>query len=630
MKTSPKLLLPLALVALCVSANAAVPPSEKLLPKDTLLVVTVPDWAKAKPIWTNAPYSRLWQDPAFKPFRDKFTDKLTTDVLKPLEQHLGIKFSDFDGLPQGQVTFALIPVTPVNKSGDPLAGILLVDTRDHATQLKTNLAGIIKKWAAAGKPMKSQKIREVEFTTLMLSPDDLALKSVFPSAKPDQPSGSPDTNAADKNAEVTIGQSDSLLLISDSTEAIDKVLSRKAGGMVPALEESPAFQADFGARLRPAFCYVWLNARSLFDLILKAPPGADEEAAASALRTSTMLTSLGLTSFTSASLSYKGSPEGYEGQLFVAVPADKRPPLLNVLAADAKDSSPPPFVPADAVKFWRWRLNMSRSWSTLETSLNGLLPPMYTAGLNSFFAQAGKDKDEHYDLKAELLNNLGDDIISYQKAPKPHSLADLRSNPTLFLIGSPNPEKLASAIKVLLGVMYPAGIKDRDFLGRKIYTAASAAPTSSPAAAGQGVSFAASGSYVAISPDAAILEEFLRGRENNTKSLRDMPEWADAAQHVGGMSTGFLSLADDTRIMRPVFDMVRSQPLSMQDFLGTSLPVGAGAAQLETFRQWADFTLLPPFDTISKYFSISVCSVAFTPEGFSLRAFKPTPAQLRH
>jgi hypothetical protein len=351
MSNSPRLLLSLALAAFGLRAGAAVPPPEKLLPKETVLVLTAPDWNKAKLFWGSVPYAKLWQDPSLKPFKDKFLDKFTNNVIKPLEQNLGIKFSDYDGLAQGQLTFALVQVTPKDKSDSPLAGILLMDAKDHAGQLKSSLAQAIKKWTDAGKSMKSQKIRETDFTTLIISPDDLSLRKIFPGVKPAEP---PDDAAAknpSKNMELTIGQSDSLLLVSDSTEAIEKVLSRQTGGMVPPLEESPAFQADFGPRLRGSPFYFWLSAKTLVEMITKPPAGADDDAKAGAARMESIISATGLGNLTSASLSYQNFPEGTFAQFFLAVPEDKRPALLKIIAADAKDSGPPPFVPADAVKF---------------------------------------------------------------------------------------------------------------------------------------------------------------------------------------------------------------------------------------------------------------------------------------
>ncbi|HEV7924395.1 MAG TPA: hypothetical protein VGR14_03520 [Verrucomicrobiae bacterium] len=637
MTPSPRFLLSLAVAALGLRAAGAVPPPEKLLPKDTMLVLTAPDWGKAVHFWNDAPYSRLWQDPALKPFKDKFVDKFTTAVIRPLEQNWGIKFSDYAGLAQGQVTYALVPIVSKVDPDKHMSLIMLIDTKDHAGQLKANLAQITKKWADAGKPMKAQKIRGTDFTTLMVSPDDLALKKILPSAVPADAADTPADKSAAKTAEVTLGQSDSLLLVSDSTEAIDKVLSRQAEDMSPPLADDPAFQADYGARLRESPFYAWLNVKALIDLVNKAPAPADankppaagdDSAASNPFDPKKILAATGLANLTSASVSYQNSPEGNSTQLFLAVEAQKRPALLKIFAADAKDSSPPSFVPADAIKFFRWRLNMARSWKELENMLGDLIPAQYLAGLTTVFQMAGKDKDEHYDLKSELLNNLGDDIISYEKPPKGNTLADLKAAPSIVLVASPNPDKLTAALKVLLSIPFQgAPITDREFLGRKIYTAAP--PSSGDGKASSGVSFSANGGYIAISGDTSILEEYLRGSEGGAKALGDLPGLADAAQKVGGMSTGLFGFENENQTMRPVFDVVRKQHLSLQDMLGVPLPPSLGGEQAETLQQWADFSLLPPFDTISKYFYFSVYSGSFSSDGFSLKVFMPTPPQLR-
>ena len=622
-----RFLWPLGVGALCLQADADVLPPEQLLPKDTVFVVTAPDAAKAKQFWASSSYAKLWQDPSLKPFKDKFLDKFTDTVIKPIEQNLGIKFSDYEGLAQGQVTFASILVTPKDQTESHLAKILLIDTKDHAAQSKTLLVQAIKKWTDAGKPVKSQKIRDADFSTLILSQDDLSLKKIFPGFKAIDSTEDAADKSAPKHMELTFGQSDSLLLVSDSPEAIEKVLSRQAGGMVPALQDLPAFQADYGARLRGSPVYLWLSAKSLVDMISKAPVGGDDDATASATRMNMIFSATGLANITSASLSYQSSPEGASAQLFLAVPEEKRPAVLKIIAADAKDCAPPSFVPADAVKYWRWRLDMGRSWKTLEMMLNDLVPPGIMAQISTVFQMAGKDKDEHYNLKSELLDNLGDDIIGFEKAAKATKLADLRSPPALYLIGSPNAEKLAAALKVLLGIPFQgAPIKDREFLGRKIYTAS---PPNTQGNAPSGVSFSASGGYLAISSEPEMLEEYLRSTDSKSKALKDTPGLADAAQKVGGMGTGLFGFENENQAMRPVLDVIRKHPLTMQDITGVPLPPSALSDQLESVLQWADFTLLPPFDAISKYFYFSVYAGSFTSDGFALKMYVPTPPQLR-
>ncbi|MBP8261766.1 MAG: hypothetical protein KA118_19110, partial [Verrucomicrobia bacterium] len=46
-------------------------------------------------------------------------------------------------------------------------------------------------------------------------------------------------------------------------------------------------------------------------------------------------------------------------------------------------------------------------------------------------------------------------------------------------------------------------------------------------------------------------------------------------------------------------------------------------------KQWLDFSLLPQFDKIAKYFNISVYTVATTADGFAFKTFLPVSAEFR-
>jgi hypothetical protein len=618
-----RLLLLLILGGFCPGAFPAVLPPEKLLPKDTVLLVTVPDSLTAWGILTNSPYGRLWQDAAVKAFKDKFIDKFGSDVITPLERSLGIQLSAYTGLAQGQATFALLPIAQPDKPEDHFARLFLLDTKDRAAQLRTNLADIRQKWAAAGKPMKTRKIREVEFTTLILSPEELSWANLV--SKPN--SAVTVVGASTNKVEITFGQADSLVLVSDSIQAIEKVLSRQAGGLLPALEEQPAFQTDFAARLRGAPFYAWINVRDSIDILTKTPASDDADAGdASALKPDSLLAAAGLTGLTSASFTYRSLPEGLSAQLFVGVPESKRRGLLKAFVGEAKDSNPPAFVPSDVTKFWRWRINIPHSWSQVETMLNEF-NPQYSSVINFVLQTAGKDKDEHYDLKSELLGNLGDDIIHYEKAPHGSTLADLKSAPSLYLIGSPNAGKLAAALKTGLNFMGTA--KEREFLGRQICTLTVTPQGATPAR--YSFSFASSGGYVALSGDTEILEEFLRSNDSKAKTLNDTPGLADAAQKAGGMGTGLFGFDNQNLSMRAGLEMLRQQPLTLQDILGSSSMVSSvnTGNQTDKLREWADFSLLPSYDAISRYFYFSVYAGSFSPEGFTMNFFAPTPPKLR-
>jgi hypothetical protein len=613
-------------------AGAAELPAQKLLPKDTVLVVAMPDAGKALAVLTNSSMGRLWRDPAVKAFKDKFNDKFQTAALAPLERQWGIHFADYQGLAQGQITFAILPVDPAANSDEHYAAVLLLDARDHAPQLATNLAALKKKWIDAGKTLKTAKIRETEFATFMMTSDELSLQKLLPNLT--------DTNGADnllpkpapEKVELTFGQSGSLLIVSQSTQVIEKILARQAGGLLAGLDEQPAFQNDFAARLQGAPFFAWFNARAVLADFAKPPapaaasgqsPPADAAAANGALAT------LGFTGLTSASVAYRDTPEGLTLQFFVDAPESSRRGLLQVLTTEAKDSAPPPFVPADAVKFSRVRLDLPKSWRLLESTLNQIYPSI-SQSLNYALDLAGKVKDEKYDLKAELLGSLGDDIINYERNPVNTTLGDLRQAPEIYLIGSPSPLKLASALKVALGLLTQADkIKDREFLGRTIYSAALPANIG-----GRTFHFAASGGYVAFTSDVAMLEEFLRSNDSDKPGLSQTPGLGEAAQKAGGgMSAGIFAFSNDKESTRTLLETLRKETISGPDLLGL-LGLEIRMNKISTveeagqFKDWCDFSLLPPVDALTKYFNFSVWVGGFTPDGFSLNCFTPAlPSQ---
>src|SRR4051812_42946461 len=160
-------------LGLALTASAVVPPVEKILPDDTLFMVTTPDFTKARDTYLNSPQTQLWKDPAMKPFNENFFSKLSENLIQPLEKDLGVKFEDYTNLPQGQITFAITQNGwPATEGAQP--GILfLLDTKDKSAQLMKNLSDLRKKWVEAGKTLRTEKIRNIEFAVLPISDKDI-------------------------------------------------------------------------------------------------------------------------------------------------------------------------------------------------------------------------------------------------------------------------------------------------------------------------------------------------------------------------------------------------------------------------------------------------------------------------
>ncbi len=633
----------LVVTGLAASAwAAAIPPAEKLLPADTVLTITVPDCARLRALLDKSPQSQFWRDPAMKPFHDKFIAKCNEQLVTPLERELGVKLDDYASLPQGLLTLAITQEGWDGQDDHPLGLLFLLDAKDKQSLLRKDLAELRQKWRDAGKPLRSEKIRNVEFSVCPLASNSVpqALAKFFPRHQPIRELGrESEAEKEPARSELVIGQVESLLIIGSSVRTVEKVVAHLTGGAAPALAEQAAFQANALPMFRDAPLYAWFNARAVFSALAALPPEKPNPQAPNPLPTipvSQGLSALGLTGLKSVAFDLRDAPDGALFELYLGVPESARQGLFKMFAPVPKEAAPPAFVPANVVKFSRWRIDGPTAWDALMKMFEDASPEALSAWnlvINTANA-AAQEKDPAYDIKKDFVGNLGDDFISYQRAPRGDSPAQVQSPPTLFLLGSPNADQLLLALKGPMNIVSAQALNPeaRDFLGRKIYSVTLAnLPLLNAPAGPRTLSYSAGSGYVAISTDVPMLEEFLRGTDTGSKSLRDTPGLADAIQKVGGPGTGWFGYENRVETLRLAFENLRKTPApatnsGMLAPLTDTIPY---ARPQESFRTWFDFSLLPPFDRVAKYFSYTVSSGTANVDGLTFKLYFPTPPQLR-
>lgn len=602
--------------------RAAIAPAENLLPADTLAFFTVPDAAALRAASKTSPQLMFWNDAAMKPFHDKFMAKLTEKFLAPFEKDLGLKAEDFLTLPQGQFTFG-VTVNGSNGHDDVPPGlVLLLDARDKSDQLKTNLATLTKKWNAAGRALRTEKIRGLAFTVVPLTTNDYA--GFMPKRAPVSEIGVEPKPA--KPGEIYFTQYQSLLLAGNSAKVVEAVAARLTGGSSPVIADDAVFSADKLSQFRdsPSY-YGWFNGNKFFALLTA---GGDDDADPASMMpkmsAAKVLAATGLDKLKSASFAVRQQADGSTVALHLTAPESTRAGLLKILALNTKDAGIPAFVPADTSKFTRIRLDGKQTWAEIQKMVSSF-SPQGLASLNSVIDMANvmaQQKNPAFDLRTYLFGNLGDDIVIYQKPPTGTTLADFSSPPSIYLIGVANPDQVIDAIKTVAGMSAPqdGAPAPRDFLGHKIYSIAqrTRATRGGPAPAPSYLYLSANSGYVAMSQDSGILEEYLRSADGKNKPLRETPGITEAAAHVGGTGGGLFSYENQRETMRATFKLLKNAAAS-----DTGLNMFPKAV-----RDWADFSLLPEYDTVAKYFYISVFGANANSEGLTLKIFTPRPPQL--
>jgi hypothetical protein len=622
----PSNLLRFALPAFFLSTSllfAAIPPAENLLPADTLAFFCVPDCAAARVAAKSSPHWMFWGDPAMKPFHDKLVGKWNDQFVAPLERDLGLQTADFMDLPQGQFTLAITFNGSAGHDNVPPGYLMLLDAKGKSGSLKTNLAALTKKWADAGRPLRTETFHGLAFTVVPLSSNDFA--GLLPKKTPVSEIGK-EPEKPEKPGEIYFTQFESLLVAGNSPKVVEPVAAHLTGGGAPAIADNPVFAADKLSEFRgnPEYCG-WFNGKGFFDLVNQSPADGDAESPSmlGGISPAKAFGALGLAGMKSASFALHETGEGTTMTVHITAHEADRTGLLKILALAPKDAGVPPFVPPDAIKFNRYRLDGRQAWAELQKMVSGLSPAALAA-LNATINMAnsqGQRSNPGFDIRNDLFGNLGDDIITYQQPVTGDSLTELADPPTLYLIAVYNPDTMINAIRTLLAIGSPqdSASMTRDFLGRKIYVL----PLRPAASAGgtpqrRSLYLSTSSGYLAISKDSSIVEDFLRSAEGRNKSLRDNAGVMNAIQHLGGTGGGLFGYENQRETMRLTFKTLQNTIAA--DSMLKLLPPAV--------REWVDFSLLPDYDTISKYFYISAFTSSANSDGITFKAFAPRPPGL--
>ena len=167
-------------------------------------------------------------------------------------------------------------------------------------------------------------------------------------------------------------------------------------------------------------------------------------------------------------------------------------------------------------------------------------------------------------------------------------------------------------------------------LGRKVYSFTFPSANPDGSLKQNTWSYAAGGGYLALSSDEAVLENYLRSSDNTGKTLRDAAGLADAAQKIGGMSTGLFGYENTSETMRASLEALKNDSGTVEKMIRlTPFAAKLGGQDGKGLKDWVDFALLPSFDLIAKYFHFTVYSGSANADGLSYKLFSPTPPQLK-
>lgn len=579
------------LIASSTAAVSPLPSAEDWLPTNAIAYVTVPDFPAAQAGLGRSPVGRLWSDSSMAAFRAQATECILNDGLGPWQHQLSIDLRRWLPLLRGQLTVAWFP--PEGSATNSPGWGALIDTSGQGDALGREIEGLRGRWTTAGYSLGTNAFSGIEFLTVRGWAREAAGSSNRPA------------NKSLSTSSLWIGRRQNVLLIADNASAATSLAGRLSDVGTPVATKRARFPTATASALPGIFAWVDFAAtRPLLDqkfsllFGLLASLGGQPAQVGSAL---------GLDGLRQAAFSAVASEGGLRSRMFLDVPSTRRTGVFQLLALEPQEALPPAYIPADALRFQRGRVNGARMWKTLEESLNKVSPQMF-ALLRLTLETAGQSVDEQFNVTHHVANALGDDFMTYELPIGTNASYGGR----VTLIGSPRPAALLVGVRAMLTLNMIQGggdFSERIFLGQTLHRITIPAADGEPE---RSLEMGINGRYVIIADQPLVLEELLRRPDNPASGLRSVPRVIEAAREAGGWERGLFTYEDVANAGAGSWESVRksgleSAPPAVAHGLSLMVPNLAGCL---------DFSRLPPFAKIARYQGISVLTGGTDANGF--------------
>lgn len=591
-----------------VGARAALPEAAKLLPPDTAFVVSVENFSQLKGQFEKTDLFKLYKDPSMSGFIEDFKKKLQ-EKIKEDESELAKIVSDAATFPEGKVAVALALNDKTLDADNPPI-MLIAEWGSKAAQVKDMVNKIISKAVEEkGARRQTEDYRGVGITSITGKSSD-AVSYCF---------------------------IDDAMILSGNAESMKFVIAQAKGAGSPTLADSD----DYNSTLRavkssgPGRIDLYVNIKHIVQTLT-----AREEAA----KIKPTLTNLGLDNVSSFGLSIDvGSGPGgsSSGKALLKIDGAKKG-ICKLLEVESGPVAIPRFVSESTNSVSVVNLNMKKAFDELVKILTAFSPQMAMM-LNMPLTPPGPQGEPPLQLKTGIIDHLGSQIVIAQSIDKSAVGTAGQNMPqpkTLVAMAVSNREALEKTLLFIHSGMIAPGKPDarRELLGHTIYSVdlggmlpgfgggpgARSPMMQGPAGAGAPgmtkLAFTVTDTHLIFASENAV-EQAIRTLGSGGSQSVASTKWFSQAKSAIPSSVGLAGLQNSEASTEAIWAALRNMKMPAKGG-GRAAAMGlAGAASPEMMLSQMggdlfDFSLLPDFDAVRKYFGLSASYGISRQDGF--------------
>lgn len=603
-----------ALMLLCSSSSVwaqKLPDTAKLIPPETVLLVDVDDFDRLRTQFERTNFYKLYKDPAMAAFVDDFKTKWREKIRKPDNELLRV-IADIDTFPRGRVAVAFVLNEQINKDANEPPLLLIIQWGQTIAKIKEAVDKTVEKAIEDGAHRQRQDYRGVSITTIIRQ-SSAALSFCF---------------------------IDDCLIGSMDLDVLKFVIAHIKGADSATLADD----ADYTATMKAAE----LSAQTQIDLfvnikqIIKITIAEDDTG-----KTKTTMDNLGLDNVTSfgCSIGLGPSTTGNKasfGKAFLKIRGEKKG-ICTMLDIETATLRVPQFIQPSAYSVSFVNLNIKKAYNELGNILNSI-SPQFAAMMYMPLLPPSPQGEPPLQLKADIVDHLGSQIIIAQSIREPLSDASgPRQKKSLIAVAIENRSALEKSLSLLHSKILAANNPDarRQLLGHTIYLIDPAAifpaspkrpkrPMQIPGRAETPTmpkfAFTVTDTHLIFADESAV-EQVIRAL-NSTETVSVITEeWFNKAKSAIPSVVGLASLQNDAASGEFFWSNLRElkKETSKSKDTDSSTTIGFGVSSESPFPQLMlsrggsdlfDFSLLPEFDEVRKYFGLSAFYGLSKPDGF--------------
>jgi len=617
-----------ALMFLCPSTPVSartLPNTAKLIPPETILLVDVDDFDRLRTQFETTNFYKLFKDPAMTAFVDDFKTKWREKIRKPDNELLRV-IADMDALPQGRVAVAFVLNEQINEDANEPPLLLITQWGQTIGKIKEAVDKTVEKAIEDGAHRQSEDYRGVSITTITRR-SSAALSYCFID---DCLIGSMDLDVL-KFVIAHINGAESATLADDT----DYIATMKAVAL------STQTQIDF-----------YVNIKQIIKIIIAEDDTPEMDSAYG--RTKTIIGSLGLDNVTSFGCSIGLGPSATDskasiGKAFLKVGGEKKG-ICKMLDIESAAFRVPQFIQPSAYSVSFVNLNIKKAYNELGNILNSISPQL-AAMMSMPLLPPSPQGEPPLQLKSDIVDHLGSQIIIAQSIKEPLANDSApKQKKSLIAVAIDNRSALEKSLSLLHSKVLAANNPDarRQLLGHTIYLiepavfpfspGGSTRPMQAPAGPKptempEKAAFTVTDTHLIFSSESAV-EQAIRALNSTETASVSSAQWFNSAKSTIPSVVGLAGFQNDAALGEFFWSDLRelkketskSKGLLTEDKdtdSSTKIGIGVGSGSLfpqlifsQAGSDLFDFSLLPEFDAVRKYFGLSAFYGLSKPDGF--------------